>query len=155
MTIAPHLCLFNCCVLSAARLVIACLTYHAVKNSYVHFVRRLSSQGESGEIIVLLRRVVSALLLKFSSTSGIGPRGLWPKRFANSSVTSNVLPQVPVALFHAHRFSAHPSNLEAVSGSVPRANSGNSAHLLIPSNVLVQEVVPPIEAPLVGAALRQ
>ena len=133
--------------------------WYELDGNGTHFVRRLSSQGELGEINVLLRRVVSALLLKFSSTSGIGPRELWPRRFADSCVTPNVLivgPQEPVALFHAHRFSARPPSFEAVPGSfVPRANSGNSARLLIPSNVLVQEVVPPIEAPFVSAALRQ
>jgi len=111
------------------------------------------------EIIVLLRRVVSALLLRFSSTSCIGPRGLWPKRFANSGVTSNVLVQVPVALFPAQRFSARPSRVEAVSGSfVPRANSvsvNSVAHLRVTSNVLVQVPVQPLEAPHLGAPLRQ
>ena len=89
-----HLCLVNCSVLSAARLVVACLIYHSVKNSYLPFVRCLSAQGELDELGVVV--LFSALLLKFVSTSCIGPRRLWPKRFAQTSVTSNVLVEVLV-----------------------------------------------------------
>ena len=49
-----HLCLVNCSVLSAARLVVACLIYHSVKNSYLPFVRRLSAQGELDELVVIV-----------------------------------------------------------------------------------------------------
>ena len=80
------------------------------------------------------------------------PGGLWPKRFANSSVTSNVLLQVIVEPLAAHRARGPSARNGGVLGSfVPRANSVSvnyAAHLRVTSNVLVQEVVPPLVAPL-------
>jgi len=148
-----HLSLVNCSVLSAARLVVACLAYHSFKNSHLRLVLRLSVQGDLDEIVVVLRRVVSALLLKFSSTSCIGPRGLWPKLFsqsplvfsanvADSSVTSNVLLRVPVQLLAAPCCGAHASRFGGDLGfNVVGANSVSVnyvASLRVTSNVLVQ-----------------
>jgi len=122
-------------------------------------VRRLSTQGELDAIIVLLRRLVSALLLKFSSTSCVGPRGLRPKRFAESSVTSNVLVQVIVEPLMAQRVRGHTARIGGVLGSfVSGANSvlvNYVAPLRVTSNVLVQVPVQPLVAPLSKAFLRQ
>jgi len=69
-------------VFSAARLVVATLSYHTLKKSHLEFILRLSTQGNLDGIIRLLKSVVSALLLKFSSISGIGLRDRWSQRFA-------------------------------------------------------------------------
>ena len=76
-----HLCLMNCSVLSAARLVIATLSYHSLKHSQLDFILSLSNQGDLDGIVRLLKSVVSALLLKFASTSGVGPSDRWHRRF--------------------------------------------------------------------------
>jgi len=76
-----HLCLVNCSVLSAARLVVATLSYHTLKNSHLEFILRLSTQGNLDAIYRLLKSVGSAQLMKFSSASGIGPRDRLSQRF--------------------------------------------------------------------------
>ena len=49
-----HLCLVNCSVLSAARLMVACLIYHPIKESYLPFVLHLSAQGELDELVIVV-----------------------------------------------------------------------------------------------------
>ena len=49
-----HLCLVNCSVLSAARLMVACLIYHPIKKSYLPFVLHLSAQGELDELVIVV-----------------------------------------------------------------------------------------------------
>jgi len=76
-----HLCLVNCSVLSAARLVVASTTFHTLRNSSLRALLHFSVQGELNQIQLLIRRAVSAHLLKFSTTAGVGPFGAWAKRF--------------------------------------------------------------------------
>jgi len=69
-----HLCLANCSVLSAARLVVESWTYHSIKNSHLGFLLRLSAAEILVGIKALVQSNVSAQVLKFSSTARIGPR---------------------------------------------------------------------------------
>ena len=160
----------DCSFLLAARVAIASLLYHACRNSHLPFLRRLKLAGEIDRIYLFVRALAAAFVVKVSSLPGVGPKDVWlgpvlrcscfpphapfdfPAKSAGNSVTSNVLIQVPVALYLEPRFPEHASGLEAVSRSfVARGNSGfvNSGDSsLVTSNVLVQEVVPPLVAPL-------
>jgi len=68
-------------VFSAARLVVASATFHTLRNYSLRAFLRFSVQGELNQIQLLIRRTVSAHLLIFLTTAGVGPGGACAKRF--------------------------------------------------------------------------